>query len=232
MLPSSTGAPTPGATPAKAKAKTEPGIPKGEPELATLGLKAADTWDASPLLPLLWCSKAQLRAAALAFRASLGAADEADDDLGPAASRLAELDRLIGGSLKFVRNYLVEAHGSKKAAKGFYDAFGLTPDGELPAARPARAEKLGKLVKALKGSEYDQSKYGTRYWAEILKEYAPLATSSSDARSESAKETGTKNTREELLRTMLRALRQHIKTNFPETYKAEWRGFGYLKESY
>lgn len=229
MTPSATGAE---GAPKPKKSNTKDVIPQGELELAILGLKAADSWDGSPLPGLLWCSKAQLRAAVLAFRTSIGLADEADDDLGPAARRLAELDLLIESSLKFVRNYLVEAHGSKKAAKGYYDAFGLTPDGKLPAARPTRAEKLQKMVKALKKSDYDQSKYGTKYWADIVKEYAPLATTSSDVRSESAKETGTKNTQEEPLRKMLRALRQHIKTNFPETYQAEWRGFGYLKESY
>lgn len=212
--------------------KTEPGIPGGELELATLGLAAADAWDASPLLPLLWCSKAQLRTAAVAFQASIGAADVADDDLGPAAQRLQELDQTMDASLKFVRNYLMEEHGSKKAAKAHYDAFGLTPDGQLPDARPARAEGLAKLVKALMASGYDASKYGTAFWDKIRNEYAPLANASSTTRSTSATETGTKNTQEAPLRQMLRALRQHIKTNFPKTYKAEWRGFGYLKESY
>jgi len=229
MTPSTTGDQE-ASKPKKSKVKDV--IPKGELELATLGLKAADTWDASPLAPLLWCSKAQLRSAAVAFKASIGAADVADDDLGPAAIRLAELDQLIEGSLKFVRNYLVEEHGSKKAAKGFYDTFGLTPDGELRNARTSRVEDLQKLVKALKASDYDESKYGTAFWDKILKEYAPLATTSSDVRSTSATETGTKNLLEAPLRQMLRALRQHIKTNFPKTYKAEWRGFGYLKESY
>jgi hypothetical protein len=43
---------------------------------------------------------------------------------------------------------------------------------------------------------------------------------------------GTKNTQEVPLRKMLRGPRQHIKTNFPDTYAAEWRHFGFLKESY
>ena len=131
-----------------------------------------------------------------------------------------------------MRNHLVEAHDTKKKAKAYYASFGLQPDGQMRTARPARAEDLAKLVAALKTSDYDQGKYGTAFWKKILDEYAPLAKLSSDTRSESAKAAGGKNLLEEPLRKMLRALRQHIKTNFPDTYAAEWRGFGYLKESY
>jgi hypothetical protein len=214
------------------KGKTKDVIPGGELELATLGLRAADVWDDSLLLELLWCSKTQFRAAVVAFKASIGTADEADDDLSPAAVRLAELDVLINKSLKFVRNYLIEEHDTKTKAKAYYDAFGLTPDGELRAARPARAKGLAKLVKALKDSGYDKGKYGTAFWQPILTEYAPLATTSSTVRSDSAVDVGTKNTQKVALLPMLRALRQHIKTNFPDTYAAEWRHFGFLQESY
>ncbi|MBO2008967.1 hypothetical protein [Hymenobacter negativus] len=214
------------------KGKTKDVIPFGELELATLALKAADAWDASPLPALLWCSKAELRTAAVAFRASIGAADVADDDVSPAGARLAELDKMIDSSLKFVRNYLLEEHGSKSKAKAYYDTFGLMPDGKLPAARPARVASLTKLIVALRPSGYNDGKYGTAFWKPILTEYTPLATTNSDGRSSSSTETGTKNAQETPLRKMLRALRQHIKTNFPETFAAQWRGFGYLKESY
>ena len=225
---------TPGAdgSPKAPKGKTKDVIPFGELELATLGLAAADAWETSPLAALLWCEKARLRTLAKAFKASIETADVADDELSPAAARLTELDQLIDTSLKFVRNYLIEAHGSKKAAKAHYDAFGLTAAGLLRTARPARVEDLTKLVKALKASDYDKSKYGTAYWQALLTEYAPLVATSSAARQGSATETGTKYTQEKPLHQILRALRQHIKTNFPDTYKAELRGFGYLKEGY
>ncbi|GAB3868166.1 hypothetical protein GCM10028824_12310 [Hymenobacter segetis] len=229
MTPSTPGA---NGSPTPKKGKTKDVIPLGELELATVGLRAADAWDASPLLALLWCSKAQFRDAVRAFNASLGTADEANDDLSPAAVRLEELDATINKSLKFVRNFLIEEHDTRKKAKAYYDAFGLTPAGELPTARPARAKGLAKLVKALGDSGYDKGKYGTEFWRTIEKEYAPLATTSSDVRSDSAVDVGTKNTQEVPLRKMLRALRQHIKTNFPDTYAAEWRNFGFLKESY
>ncbi|MDQ2795443.1 MAG: hypothetical protein M3Y12_15760 [Bacteroidota bacterium] len=225
---------TPGAagSPTPKKGKTKDVIPFGELELATLGLAAAAAWEASPLLPLLWCSKAQLRTAAGAFKASVGTADVADDDRSPNAARLGELDSLIEKSLKFVRNFLIEEHDTKAQAKAYYGSFGLTPAGELRTARPARAEDLAKLVAALQTSGYAKGKYGTAFWQPILSEYAPLATASGTGRSDTARASSSKNTQEKPLRQMLRALRQHIKTNFPDTYAAEWRGFGYLKESY
>ena len=172
MLSSATGADS---SPTPKKGKTKDVIPFGELELATVALKAADAWDASPLLPLLWCSKAQFRAAAVAFMASIGTADGANDDLGPNAARLAELDVLIDKSLKFVRNFLLEEHATKATAKTYYDGFGLEPDGQMRTARPARAKDLAKLVAALQASGYDQGKYGTAFWQPILK-YQPIVT--------------------------------------------------------
>ena len=229
MLPS-----TPGAegSPTPKKSKTKDVIPAGELELATLGLAAADAWDVSPLLPLLWCGKAQFRAAAVDFKASVKTADTSGDDLSPAAQRLAELDEQVESSLKFVRNFLLETYDTKKKAKAYYGTFGLEPDGQMRTAHPARVEDLAKLVAALKTSGYDQSKYGTAFWKKILDEYKPLVTTSSGARSDTSTTAGTKNLLEEPLRKMLRALRQHIKTNFPDSYAAELRSFGYLKESY
>lgn len=229
--PSTTGAEG-AATAPKAKKKVKDVIPFGELELATLGLAAADAWDASPLPALLWCSKAQLRTAAVAFKASVGTAATAGQELSPAAARLAELDQLLDSSLKFVRNYLIETHETKAKAKAYYASFGLTPGGKLRPARPARVEDLTRLVAALKASDYDKAKYGTAFWQPLLKEYAPLVETSASSRSDTSVQAGAKNTQEKPLRKMLRALRQHVKTNFPDTYAAEWRSFGYLKESY
>jgi len=87
-------------------------------------------------------------------------------------------------------------------------------------------------VAALKTSPFDKNKYGTAFWQALLTEYAPLATASSDTRSGSSREAGTKNNQEELVRQMLCTLCPHIKNNFPDTCRAEWRSFGYLRESY
>ena len=233
MSPSAAGGTTPGTTPKNPKTpKTEPGIPSGELETATLGLAAATAWDASPLPGLLWCSKAQFRTAMGAFKASIGTADMAGDEVSPAAARLAELDPVVETNLKFVRNYLLETHGTRTKARAYYGAFGLTSTGEMRGGHTARAEDLAKLVAALKASDYDKNKYGTAFWETIEQEYGPLAETSGKTRSGSSVEVGTKNKLEAPVRRMLRALRQHIKTNFPDTYKTEWRGFGYLKESY
>ena len=113
-------------------------LPEGEQELATLAGAAADAWAASPLPALLWCSKAQLRTAATAFQAGIGTADAAGTPLSPAAARLAELDALVESSLKFVKNHLTEAHGSKTKGQAYYGAFGMAHRGGAWGLRPAR----------------------------------------------------------------------------------------------
>jgi len=223
--------PAPGQLPAALKTPVAtPGLPAGQPELATLAEAAAKAWAASPLPALLWCPKAQLADLATAYRGSLGAADAAGDTLSPTAQRLRELDRETRASLKFVKRYLAEAHG-EEGARAYYDEFGI-PGGSFATARPRRATQLAKLLLALKAHKFDQNKYGTAYWQPLATEYAALAGESSATRQSTSGEVGLKNSQEKPLRKVLRALRLSIRANFPDTFEAELREFGFLAESY
>lgn len=205
-------------------------LPAGQFELATLAETAAAAWDGSALPGLLWCPKATLRQMAVAYRASLGTTDEADDALSPTAKRLRELDRETSAGVTFVIGYLREKYG-RDAAKGYYDAFGFK-GGRFATARPKRAEQLQKLLAALPKHGFDGNKYGTAFWQPLATEYAPLAKTSSDVRQDTASEVGKKNVQEKPLRKVLRALRLSIRANFPDTYAAELRHFGFLAESF
>lgn len=205
-------------------------LPDGQFELATLAETAADAWDGSPLPGLLWCPKTKFREMAVAYRASVGTADEADDALSPTAERLRELDRETSAGITFVIGYLKDKYG-REVAKGYYDEFGFK-GGRFATARPKRAKQLPKLLAALVKHGFDKNKYGTAFWQPLAAEYAPLAKTSSGVRQDTSSEVGKKNVQEKPLRKALRALRLSIRANFPDTYEAELRHFGFLAESF
>lgn len=229
MSPATNPAAAPAPGPTKKPAKVT--LPVGQTELATLAEAAATAWQASALPALLWCAKADLGKMAAAYRASLGTADAAGDSLSPTAQRLRELDQTLETSLKYVKNYLVEAFGPA-GAKAHYDEFGLGPKGRLPTARPARVLSVGKLLAGLQAHQLAANKYGTAYWQPLADEYARLVQASSATRQAAAGEVGAKNSQEKPLRKVLRALRLSIRANFPDTYAAELRRFGFLSESF
>ena len=233
MSPVSTAAsPLAPVSAAKSPKASKASLPDGQSELAALAEAVAVAWEASALPALLWCSKAQLTQMAAAYRASLGTADLAADPLSSTAQRLRALDQEVGASLKFVKNYLLEEFG-KAGAKAHYEEFGIqAAGGTLPTARPARAASLAKLLAALKTYKLDKNKYGTAYWQPLAAEYAQLTQESSAIRQTAAGEVGTKNQQEKPLRQVLRALRLSLRANFPDTFAAEQRRFGFLAESF
>lgn len=72
-------------------------------------------------------------------------------------------------------------------------------------------------------------KYGTAYWQPIATEYGQLPAQATGTR---AAEVGDKNTLREQAEDVPAALRLLLQANYPNTYKAERRQFGFLKESY
>jgi hypothetical protein len=211
-----------------------PNLPVGQLELATLGLFAAKFWQTSALGDLLWKTKAAFLPQAQAYSDSLSTADAADDDRGPAARRLRELDVLVNKGVVIVRSYLAEDHDDD-ADEAFYDEFGIVTEGEskrLPKKRPARAKALKKLLVAIAAHKYDDRKHGKAYWTPIEKEYRELVEKRRQTESDSSGEVGKKNEQEKPLRKVLKALINLIKAHYPDTYKSVLREFGFQKEGY
>ena len=224
--------PAPGAAPVRHKDN----LPKGQLELATLGVAAAAAWQASPLGDLLYKKKADFAAQAAAYHASIGTADTADDGISPAAQRLKALDKQVAKNLGFVKGYLAEDHDGE-GDEAFYGEFGIVREGknwQLPTARPARAQALGKLVAALAAHGYGPRKFGTAFWQPLATEYAQLAQASGTQRGAASAAVGAKNALEAPLRTVLRSLVLLIGAHYPDeaARKGTLRAFGFQKESY
>ena len=222
------------AAPAKRNKKER--LPTSELPLATLGQAAAKAWTTSPLPALLFVSKAAFVGQAQAYFDSVGTADGAGDGLGPQAKRMKTLDKVVAKNLGFVKGYLAEDHDAD-GGESFYAEFGIVREGKnfrLPAARPARALALGKLVAALAAHKYDKRKFGVAFWQPIATEYAALVEAVGKTHGSASEAVGQKNALEAPLRTVLSALVLSIKANYPDVdeQKGVLRAFGFQKEAY
>ncbi|TGE21284.1 hypothetical protein E5K00_13400 [Hymenobacter aquaticus] len=221
-------------TPAKPvkSAKRANQLPTNAIALAEVATNAAKAWQSSELPGLLWLTKADFASQAAAFADSRDEADAAGDARTPQSKRLKTLDTLLDKSLRYVKGYLAEANDDKTA---YYGEFGIEKSGStyrLPKARPERVKALGKLLKALKAHKFDKNKYGTAHWEPLVTEYKQLVQDSTDTSGERSGKVSTKDQGEEQVRKALRALIHHIKAQFPDTFEAKLREFGFQKESY
>ena len=109
------------------------------------------------------------------------------------------------------------------------------PSPPLPAATPITiAVPPSLLVKALANPTHGLAggKYGVAFWEPIAQEYNKLQPKVAKATGDRAAEVGDKATLVAQATALLVAVLLLIEANYPNTYKAERRKFGFLKESY
>lgn len=202
--------------------------------LSVLATTAADAWTTSALPPLLWLSKAEFTALTAAYAQGRDAADAAGDQRTPQSTRLKQLDKLFDKNLRYVKGYLAEAHDEDEG-RSYYPEFGITRENKtyvLPRARAERVKALNKLLLALKAHDLDKKKYGTALWQPLVQEYAELVQASTDTAGQRSAKVSGKDQHEAQVRKALRALIHHLKANYPDTFEAQLRLFGFQKESY
>lgn len=227
-------------TPKPAKPRASRNIPEAAKPLSEVLDLAVAEWKKRPQLTLEWTTQAQTQALADALRASLRTAGAAHDAISPTALRLQQLDELVDGSgekgkLKYVRKALALQYDEENDGRAYYGEFGIVKVGStytLPRDRAERAEALTKLVKALPKHALDKTKYGVAFWQPIATEYNALQPKAAKAVGDRATEVGGKNTLADQASAFLAALLRLLEANYPQTYKAERRQFGFLKESY
>lgn len=229
-LPAEAGQPKPTPKPA-----SRPALPRAELALAELALLAADEWLLRPQLTLVWTSSAAFKQLATDFRASITTTEGTGDGLAPQSNRLGVLDTSINEKLRYVKNALSIQYDEEDDGRPYYPEFGIVKEQgtwRLPTDRIERAKSLKKLVEALPKHGLDKQKYGTDFWQPIANEYNQLTRGQAKDKGTRSLGVADKGTLREDVETVLEALKNLLKANYPKTHKAEKRKFGFLKETY
>lgn len=227
-------------TPKPARSRAARNIPEAAKALSELLDLAVAEWKTRPQLTLAWTTQPATQALADTLRQGLRDTGTAQDAIAPGVLRLQQLDALIDGGkdtgkLKYVRKALALQYDEENDGRAYYGEFGIAKVGStytLPRDRAERAEALTKLVAALPKHGLDKTKYGVKFWQPIADEYNALQPKAAQAVGARATEVGSKNTALDQARAFLVALLLLLEANYPQTYKAERRQFGFLKESY
>ncbi|RTQ48520.1 hypothetical protein EJV47_16240 [Hymenobacter gummosus] len=207
-------------------------LPTKAVPLGILATTVAGKWQASPLPPLLWLSKDDFAAQVAVFVASHKEADAAGNARSPQTKRLKALDKQFDSGLRYVKGYLEEEYDDHE---GYYGEFGIEKVGKkyvLPLSRPERVEALSKLLAALRKHKFDKKKYGVAYWQPLYDEYAPLVAATTETTGQRSGKVSQKDQGAAQVRKGLRSIIHHVKANYPDTWEAELRGFGFQKESF
>ena len=213
-------------------------IPKNDGTLAEVGRLAAEAWGQETWFALRWKTQTDFAKLVADFSTSLTEKRAAATSRTPHSQRLQELDDEMDHALRILKSYISEGSGYSKAkAEAQLPGFGLVPrKGGTLLLSTDRDERLvalrEMLLPALAAAPFAKREFGTAYWQPRFEEYETLLGKSDGLAGKVSKSVSSKDTAKLELRKVLQAVVYALKANFPDTFEAELRAWGFRKESY
>ncbi|GAB2868799.1 hypothetical protein [Hymenobacter ruber] len=235
--PVSSGSPTP-ATTADALVNPKLLTPKKDGPLAEVARLVAEAWGKETWFVLRWKTQADFAKLVLEFSASITDKRSAAAARTPQSQRLQELDDQFDEGLRILKKYINEDSDYNKAKTdarlpGFglitrkSGGFALTED------RDQRLVALrDMLLPAVAAAPFAKRDYGTAFWQTRFDEYQDLLGKTGGLAGQVSKSVSKKDVAKLELRKVLQAVVYALKANFPDTFEAELRSWGFRKESY
>jgi hypothetical protein len=215
------------------KPKTTGNIPVADANFSTVITDVATKWKASPKITLIWTTAAEFSTKAVSFNQELSNRYDVGRSRPQITKRLKELDASIDSSLTYVKAYLLEKF--KEAATSYYPSFGIKHKGNkyaFPRDRNKRKDSLRLMIAAINANGLGTKEFGTTFWTKIKTEYDTLLGKAITTDGAVSTKVSSKNELKEDLKKTLNSLIKVIQGNYPDTYKAELRNWGFQKEKY
>ena len=209
-------------------------VPSSDIDLGKVVTDVSNTWSTKPELVLLWTNQADFDTIAIDYNNDLTQRLELGGSRPQITQTLKELDKYIDEHLSYIKDMIAKKF-KKKSATSYYPSFGIVHKKDkyiMPTDKNSRLAALELMLSGITTHGFDADEYGTAFWQPVYEEYQSLLNQASTTDGNvSAKVSSKNNLRKELIRT-LRALINLIKANYPDTYKAELRTWGFQKEKY
>lgn len=217
-------------TPAPKKTAT---IPTADIDLAVVSLNVARNWQENTWLTLRWTDSAEFSTHATTLANYLQSKAQTRSSRSVITTQIRKLDKKIQEGVKFVKFYLSEKY--KEDDLSYYPSFGITYSNgwyTVPTDQNSRTAALELMQAAIVAHGFGDKDYGTAFWADIKPQYDALLSQAGTNDGSVSTMTATKNQHKAYLKKAVNALIRTLQANYPETYKAELRSWGFQKEKY
>jgi hypothetical protein len=228
--------PAPGA-PAGAPAHTvrhTANVPSKDNDLSTVAQAVKLKWATTPVITLVWKTQPEFATLADDYKSELAARQLTGSGRSPITDQLETIDEQIDNAVREVKAYIADKFGSQHATAN-YAPFGIVHihrHWELPHDHDLRRDALPLMVAAIAANGFGTKTYGTAFWTGIQTQFntALLAASSTDSTVSS--KVSTKNVLKTQIKNVLHSLLLVLEGNYPDTFAAEKRAWGFQKEDY
>jgi hypothetical protein len=209
-------------------------VPTSDIDLGTVATDVSATWLTKPELILLWINQIGFNEIAVNYNKDLAERLELGGDRPQITQTLKEIDIYIDEHLSYVKDMIVKKY-KKKSAASYFPAFGIVHKIDkyiIPADQNSRLAALKLMLSGIVTHGFGADEYGTAFWEPVYENYKTSLGQAKLTDGGVSAKVSSKNTHKNELKKALRALINLIKANYPDTYKAELRTWGFQKEKY
>jgi hypothetical protein len=216
------------------KSNSKRTVPIADVDFGTLASNVAAKWNATPSIGLLWTTASEFSNQATAYNTELSIRNQVGGGRPQITKALKIVDAQIDDALTYVKGYIVDKY-KKNVASSYYSAFGIEHKNDkyvFPTDRNSRLASLDLMLKGLDDNGFNDKEFGKDFWTNIKTKYEDLISQASSTDGTISSKVSTKNVLKASLKMALNSLIFVIKGNYPKTYKAELRTWGFQKEKY
>lgn len=222
-----------GATPAPKKAKKDY-TPRADADFLTVCKAVMISWLANPAITLLWINQAAYAAMVAAYETSYSTR-LSDGSMRPSITQtLDQLDKQMDDALSEVKVY-IQKKFKKANAEAQYARYGIIHNKntyQLPRDRDNRKTSLPLMIAAIATDGFGAEEFGTVFWTTMKTNYELALSNAGDTDSLVSKGAAGKNEQKKNITKVMNALRFVLRGNYPDTYAAVYREWGWQKEDY
>ena len=211
-----------------------PRLPNKDADVANVALAVARKWATQPHITLVWATAAQFMADAAAFETNTLARAAAGGQRPATKAGLRALDKAINEGASALKISIQQKFG-KAAAFAHYSRYGIEKEVRgylIPRDRARRLAALPLVVAAVQADGTGSGRYDVAFWTDLLSAYRQALEVDSAADGRISTLAATKNRQKKALLKVMRALQLTLQANYPDTYEAVYRAWGWQKEDY
>ena len=208
--------------------------PQADTDFLTVSKNVSKSWLANPAITLLWINQAAFNTMVTIYETSLNTR-LSDGSFRPSITQtLNQLDQQMDDAVSEVKVY-IQKKFKKENAIAQYARYGITKSNasyQLPKDRDSRKTNLALMITAIAADGFAAEEYGTAFWTAIKTSYELALNNATTTDSSVSKNTAGKNLQKKNITIVMNALRYVLRGNYPDTYTAVYRDWGWQKEDY
>ena len=209
-------------------------IPRKNADLLTLAKSVNTKWAATPALTLLWITQPNYATIVNGYDTNLAARLAVGGGRQAQTQTLQQVNKNIDTAVSNVKLY-IDKKFKKANAIAQYSRYGIVQENKtyiLPRDNDKRLLALPLMQAAIIADGFATEEFGTTFWTNTVTDFkAAFTTSGTTTKSISSKVVA-KDTDIEKIKKALDCIVHLLQANYPDTYEAELRNWGFIKQNY